>query len=192
MIRLLLAALCSVAALPALAAPRCESDALALSARIDNAGATARPVDTGDDRKITRAGSDAGELIVETRDDGRTTIRYYSSGDTLRYVRSFGTVQQGKRVVAHTARLSWKADGSRCDGARYIRGKTARLDASAYAAFLSDWRSLRTGEVASRPVKSQPPTRPVAAPVRNAVPAFTAPDAAATMRSGLLPEYNRK
>ncbi|GHD61472.1 hypothetical protein [Jeongeupia chitinilytica] len=188
MTRFLFAMLASMAALPVLAAPSCEKDALGLSARIDNAGATARPVGAGDDRKITRASSDAGELIVETRDEGRTSVRYYSSGDTLRYVRSFGTVQQGKRVVAHTARLSWKADGSRCDGARYIRGKPARLDASTFAAFRTDWLQLRSIAVnaASKPAPSHSSAPAVAAPVRNALPVFTAPDAAKTMRSGLL------
>ncbi|BCL77255.1 hypothetical protein JHS3_29910 [Jeongeupia sp. HS-3] len=180
MIRLLLAALCSVAALPALAAPRCERDALDLVAKIDAIRTTPQTINTGDDRKAERYPGDAGELIIETRDDGRTRINYYSSGDTLRYARSFGTVQQGKRVVAHTARLSWSADGKRCDGARFIRGQTARLDASAFKAFVADWQTLRqTPAAAPMPAASKP-----ASPIRDAKPVFVAPGEAAPSRGG--------
>ncbi|WP_432722345.1 hypothetical protein R0381_001736 [Jeongeupia wiesaeckerbachi] len=193
MFRFLLAALCCAAALPALAAaPRCERDALSLSTRIDKATAKLKPTSMrgADGSKADHYRSDAGDLIVETRNGGLTSIRYYSKDGKLRYLRGFGAVQQGKRIVSHTGRLSWKADGSRCDGARYVRGKATKLDSSTYASYQTEWQTLLAAtSAAASPSTARPATSPVpravAAPVRNAAPVFTAPDAAATMRSGL-------
>ncbi|MBM3116021.1 hypothetical protein [Jeongeupia naejangsanensis] len=181
MIRFLLAALCCATTLPALAAaPRCERDALTLSSRIDKATAGLKPetVIGPDGSKANHYQSDAGGLIVESSQDGLTSIRYYSKDGKLRYLRGFSASRQGKRIVSHTGRLSWKEDGSRCDGASYVRGKTTKPDAAAVASYQAGWQTLRLANDAGAPVPrtvSAPTPRAVTAPIRVAAPAFVAP-----------------